>query len=146
MEGKDFQDRTRKLNKKFSGTRKQKIMQLCLKTLSGTFHWNVREKVPICPNRSCRGHRASRVRMDDGPRICGGASAGEYVQGYIACRVLSSLSQRGERWETHKRGTSFGRWATYLQIPPRLGPLHRLKGMVPEASVHVPVVMCGRFR
>ena len=102
IERKDFQDRTRKLNKKFSGTRKQKIMQLCLKTLSGTFHWNVREKVPICPNRSCRGHRASRVRMDDGPRICGGASAGEYVQGHIACRVLSSLSQRGERWETSR--------------------------------------------
>jgi hypothetical protein len=46
----------------------------------------------------------------------------------------------------HKRGTSFGHWGSYLQIPPRLGPLHRLKGMVSEAAVHVPVVMCGRFR
>jgi hypothetical protein len=31
IEGKDFQDRTRKLNKKFSGTQKQKIMQLVSK-------------------------------------------------------------------------------------------------------------------
>jgi len=44
-------------------------------------------------------HRASRVRMDDGPRICGGVSADEHVQGHIACRVRSSQSQRGERWE-----------------------------------------------
>jgi hypothetical protein len=44
----------------------------------------------------------------------------------------------------HKSGSSFGRWAPYLQIPPRQGPLHSLKGMVPEAAAHVPVVVCGR--
>jgi hypothetical protein len=44
----------------------------------------------------------------------------------------------------HKSGSSFGRWSPYLQIPPRQGPLHSLKGMVPEASAHVPVVVCGR--
>ena len=43
-----------------------------------------------------------------------------------------------------KPGSSFGRWAPYLQIPPRQGPLHSLKGMVPEAAAHVPFVVCGR--
>jgi hypothetical protein len=51
---------------------------------------NVREKVPIYPNRSCGVHRVSHVRMDDGHHIFGGVSADEYVQGHIACRVLSS--------------------------------------------------------
>ena len=61
-------------------------------------------------------------------------------------RAKAAQAGLRHRWQLlpHKSGSSFGRWAPYLQIPPRQGPLHSLKGMVPEAAAHVPVVVCGR--
>ena len=44
----------------------------------------------------------------------------------------------------HKQRSSFGRRAPYFQILPRQGPLHSLKGMVPEAAAHVLVFVCFR--
>jgi hypothetical protein len=46
-------------------------------------------------NGDARGVSYIRVHMDEGSRICGGARAQEH----IACRVRSSRSQRGDRWE-----------------------------------------------
>jgi len=50
-----------------------------------------------------------------------------------------------QRWQLrpHKQRSSFGRWARKVQRGPRQGPLHSLKGMVPEAAAHVLVSVCG---
>ena len=61
----------------------------------------------------------------------------------LAKAAQAGFPRRG-RPRPRKPGSSFGRWAPYLQIPPRQGPLHSLKGMVPEAAAHVPFVVCGR--
>ena len=61
----------------------------------------------------------------------------------LAKAAQAGFPRRG-RPRPRKPGSSFGRWSPYLQIPPRQGPLHSLKGMVPEASAHVPFVVCGR--
>ena len=61
----------------------------------------------------------------------------------LAKAAQAGFPRRG-RPRPRKPGSSFGRWAPYLQIPPRQGPLHSLKGMVPESAVHVPFVVCGR--
>ena len=97
IERKDFQDRTRKLNKNSVGPGIKKFMQLFPK------NWgvvvcpprNVREEVSFFENGDARGVSCIGVHVDEGFRICGGTSA----QGHIACRVRPSRSQRGERWD-----------------------------------------------
>jgi len=50
-----------------------------------------------------------------------------------------------QRWQLrpHKQRSSFGRRAPKVQRGPRRGPLHSLKGMVPEAAAHILVSVGG---
>ena len=58
-----------------------------------------------------QGHRASRVRMDGGPRICSGVIAGEYVRGRVACRArprsrsVVSAGSLSRTWAMVRLGT-----------------------------------------
>jgi hypothetical protein len=85
------------------------------------------------------------MAVDDGyRRLCKGRR-GAGPHGSTPSDRLATISVCVARAKAAQAGLRHGsRRVPFIQIPPRQGPLHSLKGMVPEAAAHVPVVVCGR--